>query len=130
MNNLAEWVIEQAADALIYADIEGNIQRWNGAAAKMLGFSKDEAIGQSLDIIIPVHLREAHWRGFNAAIASGQLKLSGAPTLTRAVHKEGQKMYVEMTFALVANDQNEVVGSVCMARDVTERVAKERAARN
>jgi len=130
MNNLAEWIVEQTSDALIYADSEGNIQRWNLAASKLFGFSANEAMGESLDIIIPKHLREAHWRGFNAAIASGKLKLSGTPTLTRALHKEGHKLYVEMTFALVVNDNDEVVGSVSMARDATQRVERERAARS
>lgn len=129
MSSLAEWIIEQTSDALIYADTQGVIQRWNHAAEKLLGFSAEDALGESLDIIIPKHLREAHWRGFNAAIASGKLKLAGTPTLTRAVHKEGHKLYVEMTFALVVNDTGEVLGSVSMARDVTERVERERAAR-
>ncbi|NLC08371.1 MAG: PAS domain S-box protein [Gammaproteobacteria bacterium] len=129
MSSLAEWIIEQTSDALIYADTQGTIQRWNHAAEKLFGFSAEDALGESLDIIIPKHLREAHWRGFNAAIASGKLKLAGTPTLTRAMHKEGHKLYVEMTFALVVNDTGKVLGSVSMARDVTERVERERAAR-
>lgn len=129
MNSLAEWIIEQTSDALIYADTQGTIQRWNRAATKLFGFNAEDALGESLDIIIPKHLRDAHWRGFNAAIASGKLKLAGTPTLTRAVHKEGHKLYVEMTFALVVNDNDEVLGSVSMARDATERVERERAAR-
>ncbi len=126
---LAEWILEQTSDALIYADTEGNIRRWNAASAELFGFSQEEAVGQSLDIIIPKHLREAHWRGFDAAIQSGQLKLSGKPTLTRALHKDGGKIYVEMTFALVKNEQGEVQGSVSMARDVTARIEAEKAAR-
>ena len=128
-DQLAEWILEQTSDALIYADTEGNIQRWNAASSELFGFTSADALGQSLDIIIPKHLREAHWRGFDAAIQSGQLRLSGKPTLTRALHKEGHKLYVEMTFALVKNAQGEVQGSVSMARDVTERVEAEKAAR-
>lgn len=129
MTNLAEKIIAQASDALIYADTQGTIQYWNQAAEKLFGFSAAQALGQSLDIIIPKHLRDAHWRGFNAAIAQGTLKLAGAPTLTRALHQEGHKLYVEMTFALVIDDDSSVLGSISMARDATERVAKERAAR-
>lgn len=126
---LADWILDQTSDALIYAGTDGTIQRWNAASAQLFGFSIEEAMGQSLDIIIPEHLREAHWRGFDAALASGQLKLSGKPTLTRALHKSGHKIYVEMTFALVKNEAGEVQGSVSMARDVTERIEKEKAAR-
>ncbi|MER1968572.1 PAS domain S-box protein [Castellaniella sp. GW247-6E4] len=126
---LAEWIIEQTSDALIYADRAGNIRRWNRAAGRLFGFDADEAMGGSLDLIIPEHLRAAHWAGYRAAIDSGSLRLQGLPTLTRAVGKGGHKLYVEMTFALVKDSGGAVVGSVAMARDVTERIEKERTAR-
>lgn len=75
----------------------------------------------------PDHLRAAHWRGFDAAIKSGALKLEGRPTLTRASHKSGRKLYVELTFALVSAGRT-AEGAVAVARDVTERVERERAA--
>jgi PAS domain S-box-containing protein len=127
--NLAERILNQTADAVIYADRSGKIARWNPAAAALFGYSSDEALGQSLDLIIPEHLRAAHWRGFEAAITSGAMKLQGRPTLTRALHKSGRKLYVEMTFAIVKDSAaGEVFGSVAVARDVTERVERERAA--
>jgi len=126
---LAEWIIEQVSDALIFADRKGSIVRWNQAACRLFGFSAEEALGSNLDLIIPEHLRAAHWAGFDAAMDSGRLKLQGHPTLTRAVRKGGQKLYVEMTFALVKDAAGTPVGSAAMARDVTERVEKERAAR-
>src|SRR5690242_3391059 len=99
--SLSETTLDQIADALIYADRSGNIVRWNRASAAMFGFSSEEAVGQSLDLIIPEHLRAPHWRGFDAAMSTGATKLQGRPTLTRALHKSGRKLYVEMTFALV-----------------------------
>lgn len=126
---ISDWIIEQTSDALIYASRDGKIERWNHAASGLFGFAKEEAIGQSLDIIIPEHLRGPHWKGFDAAIASGDTRLGGHPTLTRAVRKDGGKLYVEMSFALVKDDAGQVVGSVAMARDVTERVEREKAAR-
>lgn len=117
---LAEWVIEQAADALIYADAQGNIARWNGAATELFGYNREEAMGQSLDLIIPEHLRAAHWKGFRAAMETGSMRLQGRPTLTRAAHKQGHKLYVEMTFALVKDRTGTPIGSVAIARDVTE----------
>lgn len=128
MDQLAEWIIEQTSDAVIYADIEGNIQRWNAAATRLFGFSKEEALGHSLNLIIPERLREYHWRGFHAAINSGDLQLSGKPTLTRALSKEHeQPLYVELSFALIRNAQGVVQGSVSIARDVTARVQAEKA---
>ena len=128
-SQLAERIIDQVADAIIYANRLGVIIRWNRASAALFGFSAEDALGQSLDLIIPEHLRSAHWKGFDAAIKSSTLKLQGRPTLTRALHKSGSKLYVEMTFALVRDANGEVLGSVAMARDVTERVERERAAR-
>lgn len=127
---LADAILDQVADALIYANRSGEIVRWNRAATALFGHAAEEALGQSLDLIIPEHLRAAHWRGFDAAMAAGEMKLAGRPTLTRALHKSGRKLYVEMTFGIVRNGPDgEVLGSVAMARDVTERVERERAAR-
>ena len=121
-------ILEQAADALIYASDRGVIERWNAAAAAMFGFSRAEALGQSLDLIIPEKLRPAHWRGFDAAMASGKTRLHGRPTLTRGLHKGGHRLYVEMSFAVVLDEAGKAIGSVAMARDVTERVEREKAA--
>ncbi|MHA3050148.1 PAS domain-containing protein [Acinetobacter sp. ANC 4639] len=124
-NELAELIIEQANDALIYADNHGNIQRWNEAASRLFGFSKAEVLGNSLDAIIPERARKAHWHGFNMAVQSGNLKLSGKPTLTRVIHKNvDKKLYVEMSFSLIKDNDGNVQGSVAIARDVTESVAQ------
>ena len=125
---LAERILDQLADAVIYANRSGEIVRWNRASTDMFGFSAEEALGLSLDLIIPEHLRASHWRGFNAAMTKGVMRLRGRPTLTRALHKSGRKLYVEMTFAVVKGDEGEVFGSVAMARDVTEHVERERSA--
>jgi PAS domain S-box-containing protein len=122
-------ILNDVADALVYSDRSGTITRWNRASSALFGFSVDEALGQNLDLIIPEHLRAAHWKGFEAALASGTMKLAGRPTLTRALHKSGRKLYIEMTFALVRDAEGCVQGSVAMARDVTERVERERAAK-
>ncbi len=127
---LAERVLACMMEAVIHADRQGLIALWNPAAETMFGFSTAEAIGQSLDIIIPERLREAHWRGFNAAIASGRTRLNGRPTVTRALHKSGATLYVEMSFAMVCATSGEVIGSVAVARDATERVQREKAARS
>ena len=127
---LAERVLACMMEAVIHADRQGLIALWNPAAETMFGFSAAEAIGQSLDIIIPERLREAHWRGFNAAIASGRTRLNGRPTVTRALHKSGATLYVEMSFAMVCATTGEVIGSVAVARDATERVQREKAARS
>lgn len=128
MLSLAELILEQIADAVIYADGTGTIMRWNHAAAALFGYSAAEALGQNLDLIIPEHLRAAHWRGFEAATRSGVMKLQGRPTVTRATHQTGRKLYIEMTFALVTGQAGDAArGAVAVARDVTERIEQQRA---
>jgi PAS domain S-box-containing protein len=120
---LPESILEHIADAVIYADPSGTIRRWNHAAASLFGYSATEALGQNLDLVVPEHLRARHWRGFETAMTNGVLSLQGRPTLTRAVHRSGRRLYVEMTFALVTTDAGGAVrGAVAVARDVTERV--------
>ena len=128
-SNLDAQVLEAVADALICTDRSGIIVRWNRASSLLFGFSPQEAVGRSVDLIIPEHLRPAHWKGFNAAISSGTMKLQGHPTITRALHKNGGRLYIEMTFSLVKEPSGEVLGSVAVARDVTQRVERDREAR-
>ncbi|HRE18749.1 MAG TPA: PAS domain-containing protein [Rhodocyclaceae bacterium] len=116
MNITAEHILQQAGDALIYADQQGIIRVWNAAAERLFGFTANEAIGQSLDLIIPEKLRAAHWRGFDAAMASGQTKHAGAPTRTKALTRSGETIYAEMSFAVVRDEASGEIGSVAMAR--------------
>jgi PAS domain S-box-containing protein len=128
--DLAALIVEQTVDAVVYADAEGFVRLWNPAATALFGFTAEEALGASLDLIIPERLRDAHWRGFRAAVRSGATRLGGRATLTKALRKSGQSLYVEMSFSLVKDGGGRVLGSVAIARDATEkqRQAREAAA--
>ena len=127
-STLAERILDQVADAVVCADRSGTITRWNRASAALFGHSAEEALGQSVELIIHDHLRAAHRSGFDAAMTRGATRLQGRPTLTRALHKSGRRLYVEMSFAIVKGDiESEVLGAVAVARDVAERVERERA---
>src|SRR6516165_8923158 len=67
-------VIDQAPDAIIFADPQGVIRIWNNAAANLFGYSPEKAVGRTLDIIVPEDLRHAHWDGLHTAVASGHTK--------------------------------------------------------
>lgn len=124
--HIARLLVEQTADAIIYADREGRIRIWNAAAEALFGFPRAKAIGQSLDLIIPERLRAAHWEGFHRAVASGRTRLGGRAVITRSVSAAGATIYVEMSFALVSDERGEVLGSVAVARDATQRREAER----
>lgn len=99
-------------EIFILADREGVIRQWNAGAHAVFGHAPEEAIGKSLDLIIPEHLRAAHWRGYREAIARGRTRSDGKPMLTRAVHKDGGKVYVEIGFGLERDAAGAVVGAV------------------
>jgi len=109
-------VVEQAPDAFIFADSEGVIRIWNARAEALFGYAPGEAIGTSLDLIIPEHLRAAHWRGYRQAIAAGRTRLGDRPMLTRARHKDGSKLYVELAFGIVTDPVRGVLGALATGR--------------
>ena len=126
---LAQAILAQAGDAIIFSDTEGTIRIWNAAAARIFGFAAEEALGKNLDLIIPEHLRPAHWAAFGHAVESGTERLGGRPTMTRGLHKSGQRLYVEMSFAVVRAGSGAVAGAVAVARDATARYEEEKARR-
>ena len=87
-------ILAHTPDALIFADPQGVIRVWNPGAEAVFGFSAAEALGQSLDLIIPERLRPAHWKGFHRAIARGTTSHGAEVRTTRGVHKDGRKLYV------------------------------------
>lgn len=109
-------MVEQTSEAVIYADAEGIIRLWNRASEELFGFSRAEAIGQSLDIIIPERLREPHWRGFHAAIAAGATKHGGKPTRTKALNKAGESIFAEVSFGVIVDPVSGQRGSFAVAR--------------
>jgi PAS domain S-box-containing protein len=113
-------VVDQDPDAVILADRQGTIQIWNNAAAELFGYLPEEAIGRSLDIIIPEHLRHAHWVGFGKALASGHTKHGRRPLKTRATHKADQKLYVSLAFSVVKDREGKVIGAMATAREFIE----------
>ena len=120
-------IVEHSGDAIIFANAAGVIQIWNEAASSLFGYSIEEARSGTMDLIIPEKLRAAHWAGFHRAMDTGTTRLSGRPTITRATHRSGARLYVEMTFSVVRSEDGTVLGAVAVARDATERYEQSRA---
>jgi PAS domain S-box-containing protein len=122
-------IVELAPVSLIVADREGRIVAWNHASEALFGFPASEVKGQSLDVIIPEHLRDAHWAGYDRSLASGDTKYAGQVMTTRAVHKDGRRLYVDFSFSMLKDASGAVVGAIAAGRDATERFLAERARR-
>jgi PAS domain S-box-containing protein len=124
---LYEAIVEQAPDAVIFADRDGAIRVWNRGAEAIFGYAAPEVLGASLDVIIPEPLRKAHWQGFDRALESGTMKYAGRVLTTRSMHKDGRRLYVDLSFSLVKDAVGTIVGALAMARDCTERYLAEKA---
>lgn len=119
---IAEAVMESVADAIVACDRDGIIKLWNPGAARIFGFSADEAIGQSLDIIIPERLRARHWEGYHQMMRTGQSRYAGGDTLSvPSVHKSGAKLSIDFTLTALKDGQGHVTGLLAVMRDVTAR---------
>lgn len=117
---LGRTVIQSIPDAVIYADRNGIIRFWNAGAARIFGFSTEEAVGQSLDIIIPQRLRQRHWDGYHHMMATGQPQHAPEEILSvPAQTKAGEVLSIQFTVAPVPDEDGQVVGIVAILRDVT-----------
>jgi PAS domain S-box-containing protein len=119
-------ILDCMPEALIVADLEGIIRLWNHGAERLFGYRAMEAVDRSLDLIIPEHLRQAHWDGFHKALSRGATVHGGRSVITRALHKSRQPLYVDMSFALVKDQAGKTTGSMAVARNATERYLEEK----
>jgi PAS domain S-box-containing protein len=122
---LCEGIVETTSEAIIFADREGAIRLWNRGAERLFGYPAAEAIGQSLDLIIPERLRRAHWDAFDRSIQTGRTKYTDRVLTTRSMHKDGRKLYVDLSFGLLKDAGGEVRGAFAVGRDCTERYRAE-----
>lgn len=127
--NLFQTIVERAPDAIIFADRDGTIRVWNRGAETLFGYSAAEVLGDSLDVIIPERLRSAHWEAFRRAIDTRQTKYGDRVLTTRSVHKNGTKLYVDLSFGLVNDEAGAVVGAFAIGRDCTARYLADAALR-
>jgi PAS domain S-box-containing protein len=130
MGTLAGRIVAGADDAVILADRDGIIRLWNAAAERILGFPAQQALGSTLDLIIPEKHRETHWRGYDRVMASGETKYAGSLLAVPALTAEGTRISVEFTVTLVRDEAGAVEGIAAIMRDVSERYEKQRALRS
>lgn len=126
----SERFVRDAPDAIIYADAQGLIQFWNRSAVRIFGYSEAEALGKTLDIIIPENLRSRHWEGYRATMQTGNTRYGVGETLAvPAVRKDGQRVSIEFTILPFQDDAGRMEGIAAILRDVTTRFEEMRALR-
>ena len=127
-DHLARVLLRDMPDALVVADSAGLIQFWNAGAQRLFGFAPDEALGQSLDIIIPERLRARHWSGFRETMRTGRSRYGAGEILSvPALRKDGARLSVEFTIVPLHDAAGGMEGIAAIMRDVTARFEQVRA---
>ena len=125
-----EQILEQAPDAIIFADREGAIRLWNSAAARLFGHAAAEVLGENLDLIIPERLRARHWAGWKSAMRTGYTSYAeGQMLAVPALRKGGRQISIEFSIQLLRGTNDEIEWIVAIIRDVTERYTRDKALR-
>lgn len=123
-------LVRNAPDAIVYADAQGMIAFWNKGAERIFGFSEAEAIGKSLDIIIPENLRQRHWEGFAETVRTGKTRYGAGDVLAvPALRKDGSRISIEFTMLLFSDRAGRILGMAAILREVTKRFEELKALR-
>ena len=125
-DQICKQIVENAQDAIIFADRDGIICLWNSGAQAMFGYSAEEALGQSLDLIIPERLRGRHWEGYRKVMSTGITKYDKELLAVPAIRKDGKRISLEFSIVPLRDEGNELLGVAAIMRDVTERWQKEK----
>ena len=119
-------VVEALGDAVVICDRDGVIRVWNVAAERLFGFTKTDALGKSLDLIIPERLRQRHWAGFDKAMASGETRSGRDLLRVPALHKDGRTLSIAFTVGLLFGPEGKVTGIAAVIRNDIKRFAEQR----
>jgi len=121
-----EQLVEVIGDAIVVSGASGAINVWNPAAERLFGFTQAEALGNSLDLIIPERLRERHWAGYRKTMASGETHYAHDVLRVPAVRKDGRALSIAFTVGLLHGPQGEATGIVAVIRDETQFFTEKR----
>lgn len=123
---LSSTIVSKSSDAIMYADREGIIRLWNRGAERMFGYGATEALGQSLDLIIPENLRGRHWDGYYRVMETGESRYSSEMLSAPALRRDGSRLSSEFSMVLVKDADGRVLGVGAIIRDVTARWNREK----
>ena len=126
---LCESIVEQIPLAIIFGDREGIVRLWNAGAEAMFGWSADEALGKSMDMIIPEKHRARHWEGYFHVMETGLTKYGQNVLAVPALTKDGRRISVEFNIALLKAADGQILGAAASIQDVTARWERDKALR-
>lgn len=119
-------LVNNAPEAILISDVVGIIRFWNSGAVQLFNHSSDEAVGQSLDLIIPENLRNRHWEGYRRVMASGETNYKTGLLSSPGIRKDGSRVSLEFSMVLLHDENGALQGCASIMRDVTERWNREK----
>lgn len=122
-------LINAVGDAVVVCDARGAITLWNPAAERMFGYTAAEAVGKSLDLIIPDRLRKRHWDGYQKTMETGETKYGHDVLSVPAIDKAGTSLSIAFTVAMLYAADGKVAAIAAIIRDETDRFNRDRALR-
>ncbi len=124
-----EALIYAAGDAIVVGGPDGSILVWNRAAERTFGYTEVEALGQSLDLIVPERFRVRHWEGYRKVVRTGHTRYGTEVLRVPAIHKDGRRLSIAFTVALLCSPTEEVQAIAAIIRDETDRWNEEQTLR-
>lgn len=112
-------IIDQAPDAILFSDREGIIRLWNRGCELVFGYNAEEALGQSLDLIIPERLQGRHWEGYHRVMETGTTHYGTDLLSVPAQHKDGHQLSCAFSIVMLKDAQGKLLGVASIMRDVT-----------
>lgn len=126
-SSLSEQIVRESSDAIVFSDGDGVIRLWNRGAEEMFGYPAAEALGQSLDLIIPEKMRARHWEGYRRVMATGVSRYGKDCLSAPGLRRDGARISLEFSMVIVRGADGAILGTAAIMRDVTARWEKERA---
>jgi PAS domain S-box-containing protein len=123
--SLFQRIVEDMPEAVVVSDRAGAIIFWNRGAEAMFGHSAADAVGQSLDLIIPERFRARHWDGYRTVMATGVTRYGQQLLAVPAIRKDGRRISIEFSIVLLRDDDDAPAGAAAVIRDVTARWERE-----
>ena len=124
---LCQRIVEDTQVAIVFADRDGIIRLWNSGAEAMFGYRAEEALEQTLDLIVPERQRVRHWEGYHKVMATGVTKYGRELLAVPAVTKDGRRISIEFSIALMHAPTGELLGAAAVIQDVTTRWQQQKA---
>jgi PAS domain S-box-containing protein len=124
-------LVRGLADAVVIADADGIITFWNRAAMRLFGWDASEAVGQTLDLIIPERLRQRHWDGYRRVMATGHTDYGDRLLEVPASHRDGRRLSIAFTVTLLRRPGDPTPRAIAaVIRDDTEHWQERRRIRD